>query len=164
MQELVFRIELHQRQQGFAGLLRLPGHKRVDAAVGVFSDAGHRAATVNDERNIRQVRSHENVLGITCEHCQKPRLEGEVIRVGQRCLIGANGGIGISLGDDCVVEAGLYVTAGTRVTLPDGQVVKAAEVSGQSNLLFLRDSTTGVVVVRPRKGGSVELNSALHAN
>ena len=88
----------------------------------------------------------------------------EVVRVGQRCLIGANGGIGISLGDDCVVEAGLYVTAGTRVTLPDGQVVKAAEVSGQSNLLFLRNSTTGAVEVRPRAGGSVELNSALHAN
>ena len=88
----------------------------------------------------------------------------EVVRVGQRCLIGANGGIGISLGDDCVVEAGLYVTAGTRVTLPDGQIVKAAEVSGQSNLLFLRNSTTGVVEVRPRAGGSVELNSALHAN
>jgi 2,3,4,5-tetrahydropyridine-2-carboxylate N-succinyltransferase len=88
----------------------------------------------------------------------------EVVRVGERCLIGANGGIGISLGDDCVVEAGLYVTAGTRVTLPDGRVVKAAEVSGQSNLLFLRNSTTGAVEVRPRAGGSVELNSALHAN
>jgi 2,3,4,5-tetrahydropyridine-2-carboxylate N-succinyltransferase len=88
----------------------------------------------------------------------------EVVRVGERCLIGANGGIGISLGDDCVVEAGLYVTAGSRVTLPDGRIVKAAEVSGQSNLLFLRNSTTGVVEVRPRAGGSVELNSALHAN
>lgn len=86
----------------------------------------------------------------------------ERVRIGQRCLIGANGGVGISLGDDCVVEAGLYVTAGTRVTLPDGQVVKALELSGQSNLLFIRNSTSGVVEVRPRGTGSVELNSALH--
>ena len=75
-----------------------------------------------------------------------------VVRIGERCLIGANGGIGISLGDDCVVEAGLYVTAGTRVTLPDGQVVKAAELSGQSGMLFIRNSTTGVVEVRPTGG------------
>jgi 2,3,4,5-tetrahydropyridine-2-carboxylate N-succinyltransferase len=88
----------------------------------------------------------------------------EVVRVGERCLVGANAGIGISLGDDCVVEAGLYVTAGTRVTLPDGRVAKAAELSGQSNLLFLRNSTTGTVEVRPRAGGTVELNAALHAN
>ena len=88
----------------------------------------------------------------------------EVVRIGERCLIGANGGIGISLGDDCVVEAGLYVTAGTRVTLPDGATVKARELSGQNGLLFLRDSETGRVVVRPRKGGTVELNAALHAN
>jgi 2,3,4,5-tetrahydropyridine-2-carboxylate N-succinyltransferase len=88
----------------------------------------------------------------------------EVVRIGERCLVGANGGIGISLGDDCVVEAGLYVTAGTRVTLPDGRVVKAIELSGQPNLLFIRNSTTGVVQVRPRAGGTVELNDALHAN
>jgi 2,3,4,5-tetrahydropyridine-2-carboxylate N-succinyltransferase len=88
----------------------------------------------------------------------------EVISVGERCLVGANAGIGISLGDDCVVEAGLYVTAGTRVTLPDGTVAKARELSGQSNLLFLRNSTTGAVEVRPRAGGTVELNAALHAN
>jgi len=87
----------------------------------------------------------------------------EVIWVGERCLLGANAGIGISLGDDCVVEAGLYVTAGSRVTLPDGTIVKAAELSGQSNLLFIRNSTTGVVEVRPRAGGTVELNPALHA-
>jgi 2,3,4,5-tetrahydropyridine-2-carboxylate N-succinyltransferase len=88
----------------------------------------------------------------------------EVIRVGERCLIGANGGIGISLGDDCVVEAGLYVTAGTRVTLPDGSVVKAGELSGGDNLLFRRNSTSGAVEVLPRAGGSVELNVALHRN
>ena len=87
-----------------------------------------------------------------------------VVRIGERCLIGANGGIGISLGDDCVVEAGLYVTAGTRVTLPDGQVVKAAELSGQPELLFIRNSTTGVVEVRHRAGGTVELNTALHSS
>ena len=86
-----------------------------------------------------------------------------VVRIGERCLIGANGGVGISLGDDCVVEAGLYVTPGTRVTLPDGQVVKANELSGKSGMLFIRNSTTGVVEVRPRKGGTVELNTALHS-
>ncbi len=88
----------------------------------------------------------------------------EQISIGRRCLLGAESGIGISLGDDCVVEAGLYVTAGTKVTLPDGAVVKAAELSGTDGLLFLRDSVTGAVIVRPRKGQTVELNAALHAN
>jgi len=88
----------------------------------------------------------------------------ERVRIGERCLVGANAGVGISLGDDCVVEAGLYVTAGTLVTLPDGSIVKARELSGRSGLLFLRNSTTGVVEARDRKGGGVELNAALHAN
>ena len=88
----------------------------------------------------------------------------EVVRVGARCLIGANGGIGISLGDDCVVEAGLYVTAGTRVTLPDGTVTKALELSGRDGLLFRRNSTSGAVEVLSRTPGSVELNTALHSN
>ncbi|MEU5691534.1 2,3,4,5-tetrahydropyridine-2,6-dicarboxylate N-succinyltransferase [Actinosynnema sp. NPDC020468] len=88
----------------------------------------------------------------------------EVIAIGERCLIGANGGVGISLGDDTVVEAGLYVTAGTKITTDDGQVVKGARLSGVPNLLFYRDSTTGVVKVRPRKGTGVELNAALHSN
>ena len=88
----------------------------------------------------------------------------QVVRIGERCLVGANGGIGISLGDDCVVEAGLYVTAGTIVTLPGGQMAKAVDLSGQSNLLFIRNSTSGVVEVRPRAGGTVTLNDALHAN
>jgi 2,3,4,5-tetrahydropyridine-2-carboxylate N-succinyltransferase len=89
----------------------------------------------------------------------------EVIKVGKRCLIGANAGIGISLGDDCVVEAGLYVTAGVRVTLPDGSVVKAVELSGSDGLLFIRNSTTGAVEARPRAGRqSIELNTDLHAN
>ena len=88
----------------------------------------------------------------------------EVISLGERCLLGANAGLGIRLGDDCVVEAGLYVTAGTKVTLSDGQVVKARNLSGQSNLLFLRNSVTGAVEVRQRRGVGVELNQALHAN
>ncbi|GAA4857254.1 MULTISPECIES: 2,3,4,5-tetrahydropyridine-2,6-dicarboxylate N-succinyltransferase [Saccharopolyspora] len=88
----------------------------------------------------------------------------EVISVGERCLIGANGGAGISLGDDCVVEAGLYVTAGTKVTLPDGTITKAREVSGSNGVLFRRSSTTGAVEVTPRTGDKVELNAALHAN
>ena len=88
----------------------------------------------------------------------------EQIRVGERCLLGANSGIGISLGDDCVVEAGLYVTAGTRVTLPDGTVTKALELSGRDGLLFRRNSTSGAVEVLPRAGGTVALNTALHSN
>lgn len=88
----------------------------------------------------------------------------EVIRIGERCLLGAQSGIGISLGDDCVVEAGLYVTAGTKVTLPDGRVVKARELSGAADLLFIRDSVSGAVLARPRRGQTVKLNDELHAN
>ncbi|MFC5816521.1 MULTISPECIES: 2,3,4,5-tetrahydropyridine-2,6-dicarboxylate N-succinyltransferase [Nonomuraea] len=88
----------------------------------------------------------------------------EVVSVGERCLIGANAGIGISLGDDCVVEAGLYVTAGTKVRLPDGGVVKARELSGRDGLLFRRNSETGAVEVVTRQGTGIELNEALHAN
>jgi 2,3,4,5-tetrahydropyridine-2,6-dicarboxylate N-succinyltransferase len=89
----------------------------------------------------------------------------EVISIGERCLLGANAGIGISLGDDCVVEAGLYVTAGTRVTLDDGAVVKAVELSGRSGLLLRRNSTSGAVEALPRtEGAKVELNEALHQN
>ncbi len=86
------------------------------------------------------------------------------ISIGERCLLGAESGIGISLGDDCVVEAGLYVTAGTKVTLQDGQVVKARELSGRSGLLFLRNSVTGTVEARSRTGSGITLNSALHVN
>ena len=88
----------------------------------------------------------------------------ERITIGDRCLIGANGGVGISLGDDCVVEAGLYVTAGTKVTMPDGSVVKARDLSGTSNILFIRNSETGAVEARARKGTGISLNEALHAN
>ena len=89
----------------------------------------------------------------------------EVVSIGERCLLGANAGIGISLGDDCVVEAGLYVTAGTRVTMPEGNVVKAVELSGRSGMLLRRNSVSGAVEALPRtEGAKVELNSALHAN
>src|SRR4051794_14956212 len=88
----------------------------------------------------------------------------EVISVGERCLLGANSGLGISLGDDCTVEAGLYVTAGTLITLPDGEVVKARELSGASGLLFRRNSRTGAVEALPRSGRWAGLNAALHAN
>lgn len=88
----------------------------------------------------------------------------EVISVGRRCLLGANSGLGISLGDDCVVEAGLYVTSGTKVALADGSAVKARELSGANNLLFRRNSVSGAVEVVSRDGRGVTLNEALHAN
>ena len=88
----------------------------------------------------------------------------EVISIGERCLLGANAGIGIALGDDCVVEAGLYLTAGTKVTLPSGDVVKARTLSGENGLLFIRNSVTGAVEMRRRQRGGVELNAELHAN
>jgi 2,3,4,5-tetrahydropyridine-2,6-dicarboxylate N-succinyltransferase len=89
----------------------------------------------------------------------------ERITIGERCLLGANSGIGISLGDDCVVEAGLYVTAGTLVKLPDGQIVKGRQLSGISGMMFIRHSQTGAVEIRPRAGGSwAGLNDALHHN
>ena len=88
----------------------------------------------------------------------------DIISIGRRCLLGANSGLGISLGDECVVEAGLYLTAGARVTLPDGDVVKARELSGASGMLFRRNSQTGAIEVVPRSGSWGGLNAALHAN
>jgi len=91
----------------------------------------------------------------------------EVISIGERCLVGANAGIGLSLGDDCVVEAGCYVTAGSKVRLPDGRVVKARELSGRDGLLFRRNSITGALEVVPRSGAGrswAGLNADLHAN
>ncbi|MEV6317541.1 2,3,4,5-tetrahydropyridine-2,6-dicarboxylate N-succinyltransferase [Streptomyces sp. NPDC051776] len=88
----------------------------------------------------------------------------QIVSIGERCLLGAQAGIGIALGDECIVEAGLYVTAGTRVTLPDGNVVKALELSGAGNLLFRRNSTTGTVEVLPRSGSWGGLNEALHSH
>lgn len=89
----------------------------------------------------------------------------EKLFIGENCLLGANAGIGISLGDGCTVEAGLYITAGTVVTLPDGERVKAKALSGRPGLLFIRNSTSGVVEVResdPGRWGGI--NEALHAN
>ncbi|HEU4363375.1 MAG TPA: 2,3,4,5-tetrahydropyridine-2,6-dicarboxylate N-succinyltransferase [Mycobacterium sp.] len=88
----------------------------------------------------------------------------QVISIGQRCLLGANAGLGISLGDDCVIEAGLYVTAGTKVTLPDGTTAKARDLSGRDSLLFRRNSVSGAVEVVPRDGHGIALNEDLHAN
>jgi 2,3,4,5-tetrahydropyridine-2-carboxylate N-succinyltransferase len=90
----------------------------------------------------------------------------EKVVIGQRALLGANSGVGISIGDDSVVEAGLYVTAGTKVTIIDGEgerSAKAGELSGIANLLFRRNSVTGRVEVLPRTGEGIKLNSQLHA-
>src|SRR5215212_9391689 len=91
----------------------------------------------------------------------------EVITIGRRCLVGANAGIGISLGDDCVVEAGTYVTAGVKLTLPDGRLAKARELSGQDGLLFRRNGVSGSLEVLDRSTGGRSwsgLNADLHAN
>ncbi|GIG26077.1 2,3,4,5-tetrahydropyridine-2,6-dicarboxylate N-succinyltransferase [Cellulomonas denverensis] len=92
----------------------------------------------------------------------------EVVSIGERSLLGANAGLGIALGDDCVIEAGLYVTAGTKVTIAGGDaagtVVKARELSGANGLLFRRNSLTGGVEVVPRSGHGITLNADLHAN
>jgi 2,3,4,5-tetrahydropyridine-2-carboxylate N-succinyltransferase len=88
----------------------------------------------------------------------------EVISIGQKCLLGANSGLGISLGDNCVIEAGTYITAASKVTLPDGEVVKAATLSGAQNLLFRRNSLTGGLEVVMRTGTWGGLNSVLHSN
>ncbi|MGD0165754.1 MAG: tetrahydrodipicolinate N-succinyltransferase N-terminal domain-containing protein [Gaiellaceae bacterium] len=88
---------------------------------------------------------------------------GQVIRIGSHCLLGANSGCGISLGEGCTIEAGLYLTAGARVTMPDGSVVKARELSGRSGLLYWRNSQTGAIEVKERSN-TVALNVALHQN
>jgi 2,3,4,5-tetrahydropyridine-2-carboxylate N-succinyltransferase len=88
----------------------------------------------------------------------------EVISVGEKCLIGANAGLGISLGDNCVIEAGLYLTAGSKVLLPDSKIVKAKELSGANNLLFRRNSQTGAIEAQNRTGSWGGLNSVLHKN
>ncbi len=88
----------------------------------------------------------------------------EVISVGEKCLIGANAGLGISLGNNCIVEAGLYLTAGSKVLLPDGKIVKARELSGANNLLFRRNSQTGSIEASNKTGNWTGLNSVLHSN
>jgi len=88
----------------------------------------------------------------------------EMVTVGEKCLLGANSGLGISLGNECIIEAGLYVTAGTQVKLPDGTVVKARELSGVNGLLFRRNSQSGAVEATQRTGNWGGLNAALHKN
>jgi 2,3,4,5-tetrahydropyridine-2-carboxylate N-succinyltransferase len=88
----------------------------------------------------------------------------QVISIGERCLLGANAGLGISLGNDCVVESGTYITAGSKITLPDGSIVKASELSGANNLLFRRNSKSGALEALPKTGSWGGLNSVLHAN
>ena len=88
----------------------------------------------------------------------------EVISIGEKCLLGANSGLGISLGNNCVIEAGTYITAAAKVRLPDGEIVKAGTLSGASNLLFRRNSLDGSLEVVLRTGTWGGLNSILHAN
>ena len=88
----------------------------------------------------------------------------EVISIGERSLLGANAGLGISLGNDCVVESGTYITAGSKISLPDGTTVKARELSGANNLLFRRNSQNGALEAMPKTGDWGGLNSILHAN
>jgi 2,3,4,5-tetrahydropyridine-2-carboxylate N-succinyltransferase len=88
----------------------------------------------------------------------------EVISIGERTLLGANSGTGISLGNDCVIEAGVYITAGSKILLPDGKIVKAKELSGANNLLFRRNSQSGSLEVVPKNGSWSGLNSVLHNN
>jgi 2,3,4,5-tetrahydropyridine-2-carboxylate N-succinyltransferase len=88
----------------------------------------------------------------------------EIISIGQKCLLGANSGLGISLGDNCVIEAGTYITAAAKIKLPDGEIVKAGTLSGASNLLFRRNSLTGGLEAVMRTGTWGGLNSVLHAN
>ena len=88
----------------------------------------------------------------------------EIISIGERCLLGANSGLGISLGNNCVIESGTYITAAAKVRLPDGDVVKASSLSGASNLLFRRNSLDGCLEVVMRTGSWGGLNSVLHSN
>lgn len=88
----------------------------------------------------------------------------EVISIGEKTLLGANSGLGISLGDNCVIEAGVYITAGSKIRLPDGSQVKARELSGISNMLFRRNSQDGALEALPKTGSWGGLNAALHKN
>lgn len=88
----------------------------------------------------------------------------EVISIGKKTLLGANSGLGISLGDNCVLEAGVYLTAGSKVSLPDGTIVKARELSGANGILIRRNSQTGAIEALPKTGSWGGLNQALHKN
>lgn len=88
----------------------------------------------------------------------------EVVSIGEKTLLGANSGCGISLGDNCIIEAGTYITAASKLRLPDGQVVKAAVLSGANDLLFRRNSIDGALEAVSRTGTWGGLNSILHSN
>ena len=89
----------------------------------------------------------------------------QVISVGEKCLLGANSGLGIPLGDECIVEAGLYLTAGAKVKTPEGKVVTARELSGKSGLLYRRNSVNGAIeAVATSSGLWGGLNETLHSN
>ena len=88
----------------------------------------------------------------------------EIISIGTGCLLGANSGLGISLGNNCVIEAGTYITAAAKIKLPDGKIVKGAELSGANNLLFRRNSISGGLEAIPKTGTWGGLNSVLHSN
>lgn len=88
----------------------------------------------------------------------------EVISIGKKTLLGANSGLGISLGDDCILEAGVYLTAGSKVQLPDGKIIKARELSGANGILIRRNSQTGAIEALPKTGTWGGLNAALHKN
>ena len=88
----------------------------------------------------------------------------EVISIGEGCLLGANAGVGISLGNNCIVEAGLYLTAGTKITLPDGELRAGRDLTGVNDLLFRRNSVSGTVEAVPNGSQWAGLNEALHAN
>jgi len=88
----------------------------------------------------------------------------EMITIAKNCLVGANAGVGISLGDNCLIESGCYITGGSKITLPDGQVVKGRELSGAAGLLYRRNSLTGALEAVAREGSWGGLNAALHAN
>jgi 2,3,4,5-tetrahydropyridine-2-carboxylate N-succinyltransferase len=85
------------------------------------------------------------------------------ISIGENCLLGANSGLGIPLGNNCIIEAGLYLTAGTKVTLSDNSIVKALELANKDNLLFIRNSTSGIVEAKINKS-LLKLNPKLHKN
>jgi 2,3,4,5-tetrahydropyridine-2-carboxylate N-succinyltransferase len=88
----------------------------------------------------------------------------EVVSIGEKTLLGANSGCGISLGDNCIIEAGTYITAASKLRLPDGQIVKAAVLSGANDLLFRRNSIDGALEAVSRTGTWGGLNSILHSN
>lgn len=88
----------------------------------------------------------------------------QIISIGEKCLLGANSGLGISLGNNCVIEAGTYITAAAKVRLPDGEIVKASSLSGAHNILFRRNSLDGCLEAVMREGSWGGLNSVLHSN